>query len=60
MVLLYQDPHGKFLTEHTITQSVKDAGPGVNLTDFPSPVPQSGNDADAITKEANIDMSQST
>ena len=56
MMLLYQDPHGKFVTENTITHSVRDTG--VKLNNFPSQVPQSG--SDAAKQRADIDMSEST
>ena len=58
MVLLYRDPHGKFLTESTITHSVKDTG--IKLSDFTSQTPGSRKGGHAITQEANIDMSPST
>ena len=61
MVLLYQDPQGNFVTETTITHSVKE--PGVKLNTFPSQVSRSGSDGDKVTtaqflREANLDMGE--
>ena len=58
MVLLYKDPHGKFITENTITLSVKETG--VKFNNIPSQIQQSVSDGHTVTQEANIDKSQST
>ena len=61
MVLLYQDPHGNFITETTLTHSMKE--PGVKLNNFPSQISPSGSVGHKVTitqflQEANIDMSE--
>ena len=55
MVLLYQDPHGNFVTEKTITPSAKDTG--IKLNDFQSQIAESRRGGHTIAQEENIDRS---
>ena len=63
MVLLYQDPHGKFVTESTPSNSVKK--PGVKLNNIPPQTSRSGNDGHRVTitqflQEAKTDVNKKT
>lgn len=61
MVLLYQDPHGNYISETTITQSTKETG--VKLNNSTSQMSRSGSAGRKVTitqflQEANINMSE--